>query len=245
VSRPSPTRPAPEANGRRRVKLADRIYERILADLAAGRLEEGGRLPSEPELARAVGVSRPVVREALSRLRADGVIESRHGSGTYVRRRPSRELLNLAPIGSLADLMRGFEFRIALEGEAAYLAASRRSPEDLAALAGALEALDAVIARGEIGTEADVRFHNAVARASRNKLFEGAMESLAANIFQGMHVARRLSLKASLQRLELVQAEHRRIYEAIASEDPEAARLAMRTHIANARTRLLSESAEP
>jgi DNA-binding FadR family transcriptional regulator len=229
----------------RPVKLGDRVYEQILAQIVGGHYAEGARLPSETQLATAFSVSRPIVRDALARLNADGIILSRHGSGSYVQRRPHREILHLAPIGGMADLMRCFEFRIALEGEAAYLAAARRTDADLAAMAEALEALGAVIAKAQIGSEADIQFHNAIAAASRNKLFESTMETVAAHTFAGMNLSRKLTLRSSHKRLLLVQAEHSRIFAAIKAEDAEGARAAMRAHIEAARTRVLTDSTEP
>ncbi|HSO08224.1 MAG TPA: FadR/GntR family transcriptional regulator [Pelomicrobium sp.] len=230
---------------RKPAKLADSVYEEILGHIAGGRYAEGKRLPSEPRLAEAYGVSRPVVREALSRLRADGVVVSRHGSGSYVQRRPAPEFLRLAPIGSVADLMRCFEVRMALEGEAAALAAARRSDDDLAEMQAALDELERVIVEREVGVEADIRFHNAVARATANLLFESAMQALSVHTFHGMRVARNLSLRASAERMRRVQAEHTRVFEAIREQDPAAASKAMRAHIENARTRMLTDSVEP
>lgn len=237
--------PAPAGSVRKPAKLADSVYEEILGHIAGGRYAEGRRLPSEPRLAEAYGVSRPVVREALSRLRADGVVVSRHGSGSYVQRRPAPEFLRLAPIGSVADLMRCFEVRMALEGEAAALAAARRSDDDLAEMQAALDELERVIVARELGVEADIRFHSAIARATANPLFESAMQALSVHTFHGMRVARNLSLRASVERMRLVQAEHARVFEAIREQDPSAARDAMRAHIENARTRMLTDSVEP
>jgi DNA-binding FadR family transcriptional regulator len=141
--------------------------------------------------------------------------------------------------------MRCFELRVGLEGEAAFLAAERRGPEDLLELKRALRELERAIARREVGADADLRFHAAVAHASKNKLFGSTMEALGAHVFSGMKVARNLSLQASLKRLHLVQDEHRTIFAAIAAQDGEAAREAMRQHIGNARVRILSDSAEP
>ncbi|MFZ5556450.1 MAG: FadR/GntR family transcriptional regulator [Pseudomonadota bacterium] len=230
---------------RKPAKLADTVYEEILGHIASGRYAEGKRLPSEPRLAEDYGVSRPVVREALSRLRADGVVVSRHGSGSYVQRRPAAEFFRLAPIGSVADLMRCFEVRIALEGEAAALAAARRSEGDVAEMQAALDELERVIAAREVGVEADIRFHNAIARATANQLFESAMQALSVPTFHGMRVARNLSLRASVERMRLVQYEHTRVFEAIRDQEPAAARDAMRSHIENARTRMLTDSIEP
>lgn len=229
----------------RSVRLGDQLYELILARIVKGEFAEGERLPSEVRLCEEFGVSRPVVREALSRLQADGLVVSRQGSGSYVMRRPSEEMISIAPAGSIAELMRCFEFRIALEGETAALAALRRTPDDLRQIDAAMQGLDAVIAQGEVGTGPDVDLHMAIARATRNKLFEISLKSIFAQLEGGMQLARSLSLRRSRVRLETVQHEHSAIVDAIRAEDSEAARAAMRAHINNARNRILTDSLEP
>ena len=229
----------------RQSKLADQLYEQILDRIVSGSLPVGGKLPSESQLGDLFGVSRPVVREALSRLQADGVVVSRHGSGSYVQRRPNQAFAALAPIGDVANLMRGMEFRIALEGEAASLAARRRTEADLARIERALAELEVVTARGEVGVEADRDFHVAIAAATQNQLFVHAMEVFSEQTLKGMQLARSLSLRRSTERLRLVQQEHIRIFQAIKAEDPVAARDAMRSHIDNARIRVLTDSMEP
>ena len=229
----------------RAVRLGDQLYELILARIVKGEFVEGERLPSEVRLCEEFGVSRPVVREALSRLQADGLVVSRQGSGSYVMRRPSEEMISIAPAGSIADLMRCFEFRIALEGETAALAALRRSSDDMKQIDTAMQALDTVIEQGEVGTGRDVDLHMAIARATRNKLFEISLKSIFAQLEGGMQLARSLSMRRSRVRLETVQGEHTAIVEAIRAEDSEGARAAMRTHINNARARILTDSLEP
>jgi GntR family transcriptional repressor for pyruvate dehydrogenase complex len=229
----------------RQSKLADQLYEQILGKVVSGALPVGGKLPSESQLGGLFGVSRPVVREALSRLQADGVVVSRHGSGSYVQRRPNQAFAALAPSGDVADLMRCMEFRIALEGEAASLAARRRTEVDLAKLEQALADLERVIEQGEVGVEADRQFHVAIATATQNQLFVHAMDVFSEQTLKGMQLARSLSLRRSTERLRVVQQEHIRIYEAIKAEDPALAREAMRGHIDNARIRVLTDSMEP
>src|ERR671921_242876 len=99
-------------------KRSSGIYDGILGSIVSGEFAENARLPSEVELARRFGASRPVVREALARLRDDGLIVSRQGSGSYVRRRPDNAVLQFVPVGSIADIQRCFEFRVGLEGAA-------------------------------------------------------------------------------------------------------------------------------
>ena len=228
-----------------RGKLADKLYEELLGWVAHGSFEEGSKLPSEDKLALKFGVSRPVVREALSRLRSDGIIVSRHGSGSYVQCRPKKEFFDFAPIGGVADLMRCFEYRIALEGEAAGLAAARRTDADLKVMRAALLDMDRAMELHIVGADADIKFHNAIAAATRNNLFVSTMTALSEYTFAGMNVARNLSLRASLQRLELVQQEHTAIFDAIEAQDVANARELMRLHISNARIRILSDSVEP
>jgi GntR family transcriptional regulator, transcriptional repressor for pyruvate dehydrogenase complex len=226
-------------------RLADRIYERVIKQIVVGEFHIGERLPSENQLGTELGVSRAVVREALARLQADGVTITRRGAGTYVQRQPGREFLRLAPIGGIADLMRCFEFRVALEGEAASLAALRRNDDDLNTIEGAFERLNLINAAGELGVEEDVIFHAAIAAASRNQLFIQTLEALAKHVFNGMNLTRHISLSRNRRRLAMVQEEHSRIVQAIRDLDPDEARAAMRTHISNARNRALDESAEP
>jgi GntR family transcriptional repressor for pyruvate dehydrogenase complex len=232
---------AQDASGR----FADRVYEQILGQIVTGEFKIGDRLPSENQLGLEYEVSRAVVREALSRLYADGVTITRRGAGTYVQRQPGREFLRLAPIGGIADLMRCFEFRIGLEGEAASLAAQRRTEEQLAAIDEAFEQLNRVNDTGLVGVEEDIRFHATIAAASRNQLYIQTLDALAVHVFNGMKITRSLSLTRSKKRQSLVQDEHRRIVEAIRESDEERAREFMRTHISNARTRVLDESTEP
>src|ERR1700732_5004368 len=226
-------------------RYADRIYEDILEQIVAGEFKIGERLPSESQLGTQYAVSRAVVREALVRLHADGVTVTRRGAGTYVQRQPGREFLRLAPIGGVADLMRCFEFRIGLEGEAASLAAQRRTEEQLATIEEAFEELNRMNATGQVGVQEDIRFHAAIAGASRNQLFIQTLEALAIHVVNGMKITRTLSLTRSKKRLALVQDEHRRVVEAIRESDVEHAREAMRVHISNARNRVLDDSTEP
>ena len=223
----------------RQNSLPDQVYEQIMLQIGSGGLAVGQRLPSEPRLAQALGVSRPVVRQALARLRADGVIASRQGAGSFVLRRPRADFLDCAPRGSMAELLRCFELRLALEGEAAALAAQRRGPDDLAAVERAEQAMAQAFAAGEIGADADIAFHRAVAAASQNDMFVRALGMARAAMRDGIATARRLSQSLAAERRSAVLREHAAIVAAIRDRAPDAARAAMRAHIDRSRDGML------
>ncbi|WP_217808246.1 FadR/GntR family transcriptional regulator [Marivita cryptomonadis] len=241
---PSPT-PAPESRlaQRQQMKLSDQVYEAVLTDIVQGRFPEGAKLPTETTLAQEFNVSRPVVREALARLRDDGLIQPRQGAGSFVLKRPGSALLRFAPIGSIADIQRCFEFRIAVEPMAAKLAATRRDDKELEKIKAALEALDEAIKLGTVDVASDFAFHNAVAHASRNAYFATTLHSLEQSVKTAMLLNRQLSLLNPLERLNLVQAEHRVVYKAILDRDGEAAFDAMYKHIEKARNRVFDGDA--
>lgn len=218
--------------------LSDQVYERILSKIVDGEISVGAKLPTEHALSEQLEVSRPVLRQALKQLREDGVVVSRQGSGSYVKRRPDGAVLDFAPVGSIADIQRTFEFRAAIEGEAAFLAAERRTDADMTRLKAALAELDRCVREGELGVDADEEFHAAVCQASDNQYFLAARMSMKSNILTGMNLTRNLSMTKPQDRLQLVQKEHYDILNAIEQQDRHAARTAMRAHVENARKRV-------
>ena len=232
-------------------RLADQLAHRIATLIDRGEFAEGGRLPSESELADRFGVSRPVIREALSRLRVSGMIVSRRGSGSYVQKRAERPLavskppIGFGPVNSMAEVRKCYEFRVGVEGDAAYYAALNRTPAMLVAMQGALHGMEKAIAEGAVGMNADFEFHLAVAHASGNEFFEAVMEAMRTPIEFTINLARSLALARPAEHLLTVQAEHVVMFEAIEGGDKEAARNAMRAHIANACSRIFEGPARP
>jgi GntR family transcriptional repressor for pyruvate dehydrogenase complex len=218
--------------------LSDQVYEEILAMISSGKTPVGAKLPTEHALSETLKVSRPVLRQALKQLREDGVVVSRQGSGSFVQRRPETAVLKFAPVGSIADIQRTFEFRAAIEGEAAYLAAERRTDAELKKMSVQLKELDRCIREGELGADIDENFHEAICLASGNQYFAIARTSMKSNILTGLNLTRNLSLTKPMERLELVQREHYLIYDAIKGMDQEGARIAMRDHVENAKKRM-------
>ena len=225
-------------NERKSTGLPDKIYGDILSRILEGEYKEGERLPTEHALAERFETSRPTVREALARLRADGIIVTRHGSGTTVARRPDPDVRRFAPLESLSDIRRCYDFRIVTEAGAAALAAQMADEQDIAAIEHAWDELERVIETQGIGAKDDYAFHLAVARASKNQFFITMMSFIEEQIAFSMNLSRNLSLVKTLERQRLVQAEHRAVLDAIRAHDASAAGDAMRMHLMNARDRM-------
>ncbi len=229
----------------RQKRLADRLYEQILEQIVSGKLEKGARLPSEAEFCRLFQVSRSIVREALSRLQADGLVRSRQGSGTFVQQRPSDDFMKLAAPGSIADVLRCYELRICFESEAAGLAAQRRTKAQINQISSTLKELERITGTSELGIEADVEFHKSFVAACGNHLFVTIFAALEPIIKSGLKIGRGLSLLDDQKRLELVFREHARIYDAIRDGEPDAAAQAVRAHFSSSLKRILSDHPKP
>ena len=221
--------------------LVDRVYREILGSIMSGEFREGDKLPTEQALTARFDASRPTIREALSRLRSDGVTSTRQGSGTFVMRQPDPDLPRFTPLESLSDVQRCFDFRIVVESGAAALAATMAAEADLARIERCCTQLDQVIADQAVGAGEDFDFHLAVARACGNQFFISAIASMQAQVLVSMTLMRNLSLLKSVDRQRLVQVEHEAVLAALRSRDAQAAGQAMRSHLENARNRLFGK----
>lgn len=221
-----------------RPSMADKVYDQLLQQIIEGVHSLHSRLPSEEALAREMGISRPVLRNALARLREDGIITSQRGSGNYVARRPNQSVMEFVPLGSITDIQRCYEFRIDVEASAAAWAARRRSDEDLAAMEAAFEQIDISYAAHDLGVDADLDLHAAVANATGNPNYISVLAALGKQISVGMNLSRSLTLLAPPERNVLVQAEHRTLIDAIRKQDADAAQKAMHDHLSQAWERM-------
>jgi GntR family transcriptional repressor for pyruvate dehydrogenase complex len=222
----------------KRTRLSDTVYGRILEDIARLGLPQDTRLKTEHDYAREFGVSRPIVREALARLREDGVIYSRRGSGTYLNRPPSAAIGRFAPITSIADIQRCFEYRMAVESMTARLAALRWDDEALDHIERALRAFDDALADRQPAVELDLAFHLTIARASKNHFLVAALEHTSDQIEVAMNLVRNLSLLRSDALRLAARREHTAIVEAIRARDGDLAGARMVEHLQNSKTRV-------
>ncbi|MEO7401050.1 MAG: FadR/GntR family transcriptional regulator [Polaromonas sp.] len=238
---PSEALAAQPLRARRPRGLVGEIVENLAASIREGQLRPGEKLPTEAEIMNRFDVSRTVVRESLSRLQASGLVETRHGIGTFVL--PPQETGNFRiaaeDFATVADVISVLELRISLETEAAGLAAQRRRPENLQAMGAALRAFQESISQDSDAVPPDFQFHMEVARATGNRHFADLMTYLGTMIIPRTRVNTALNApEGRLNYLQRVNSEHESIYNAIRDQDAEAARAAMRTHLSNSRERL-------
>lgn len=219
--------------------LAQTVVAGLKARILDGSLGPGVKLPSEAELIEEYGVSRTVVREAVTRLRAEGLVETFQGRGSFVLAvpEPTSFTVEASAIRSQADVLAMVDFRMGIESEAAYLAAAHRSPTEAEAVREALEAFTA--AGPEEAVEADFAFHRAVAAATGNRFYVDLLDSLGPMMI--MLPRTRLPEEFSLTdaaHVERVRREHDNVAAAVIAGDAETARAAMRVHLGNTRRRL-------
>jgi GntR family transcriptional regulator, transcriptional repressor for pyruvate dehydrogenase complex len=215
--------------------LTDRLRDTLAARIEADRLKPGDRLPTERELIAEFGVSRTVVRDALSRLREQGLVESRQGSGVYVRDGllpPSRA----ESIATLSGIIQTIEVRAAIEIEAARLASVRASDEQRKVIDARFEALRTA-EMGVAAEMADLAFHRSIAHATNNTRFEEFFDFLGGRTIPRAELRARRSLDIPEGLDRVLLEEHRRIRDAILANDAEAAGEAMRYHLTTSRER--------
>ena len=252
---------------RRPRTLAQELVQALATRIREGRIPAGEKLPTEAAVMAEFGVSRTVVREALSQLQASGLVQTRHGIGTFALAPPADEGFRVDPqqLETLRDVIALLELRVALETEAAALAARRRTPAQLELLRAAVADFEFAVQQGRDAVEADFRFHAEVARATQNDHFGNLLATLGTRSIprarleaaavepvmaggavalpeapsQGDAVDAALTARRAARQtyLRRVNAEHESILDAIVAQDAEAARAAMRTHLANSRER--------
>jgi DNA-binding FadR family transcriptional regulator len=223
--------------------------ERITQYIVSGKLAPGSRLPTEQEIVNETGVSRTVVREAVSALRAHGLVITRQGVGAFVspdaQQKPFR--INPEELRSIKDVLKVFELRIGIETEAAGFAAERRTTQHLAGMKRCLNLIDREIEQGETAADADFAFHRALLSAVDNPYFVQFLECLGRLIIPRQRI--RLGLENKDQRrayLKRIQQEHMAVFKAVKAGNAEEARRAMREHLLNGqqRYRQMAEKAE-
>jgi DNA-binding FadR family transcriptional regulator len=228
--------------------LVREIVDALAGNIREGLIKPGDKLPTESEIMGRFDVSRTVVREALSKLQASKLVETRHGIGTFALAPQDTVNFKIASedLSTVADVIAVLELRISLETEAAGLAAQRRSNANLTEMRAALNAFQDSISRDSDAVPPDFQFHMEVARATGNQHFADLMTYLGTMIIPRTRInTTSIAPEGRLRYLQKVHGEHENIFNAIRNQDAEAARTAMRTHLSNSKERLRKNQALP
>jgi GntR family transcriptional repressor for pyruvate dehydrogenase complex len=225
----------------RRETLSTQLVRELSRRIGRGDLKPGDKLPSEQDLITAFKVSRTVVREALSSLKADGLVSTQQGVGAFVLQRHATPPFRVDPVGfhMLKEVVGVLELRIGVEAEAAALAAERRTDEQLARMRAALDRMTQAIEEEDDAVEPDLEFHRCVAEATGNRHFTQLFNSLGTTLIPRARVETfKFYAVDRTAYLRLVNREHENIFDAIKHQNPDAARTAMRQHLGNSRERI-------
>jgi GntR family transcriptional repressor for pyruvate dehydrogenase complex len=227
-------------------KLADILFWDVLQQVRTGKYSPDEKLPSENEFCRRFKVSRPVVREALQKLRSRGVIYSRQGAGSFVKGLADRSVSSTAReesprlVKCIADVRNIYDFRIVFEGEMARLAATMADDFAIEEMRLALEEMGRALARQEPALEEDIAFHSAIARATRNQFYVEVLNLLQPNMRFVMELVMKLSSTDPEEHNTAVLMQHAALFERIRDRDSEASCIAMRTLLTNSRNRVFN-----
>lgn len=208
---------------------------RVLAEaIEDGILVPGGAFPTDEELSHQFGLSRSAIREAVSCLKYDGLIQSRPGIGAVVSDNPAAQVIRMNPGAQMGvrEMRELFDFRMQLEASSSELAALNRTTYDLEVIEASLDRMASEIEQNGLGLGPDMEFHVAVASATRNPYFKKFLESVCANLQDAIRARREMDESIYAQ-IDRILSEHRAIYQAIKEGDPVAAREAAFLHQRN------------
>ena len=223
--------------------MAEELSEKVLN----GTLKPGARLPTEAELCDEYEVSRTVVREAIARLRSDGLLISQQGRGMFVSEHPQARKFEIDPqsLITLPETISALELRLSVEVEAASLCAQRRTKADAKKIRSLMEKVDALQSDPtKVEIHYDFAFHLAIAQATKNPLFYRFLKFLEPTIVPRYLLSNLVSSEIKDRYYRRIHGEHEAIVSAIECKNGDDARKAMRTHLENSleRIRALSRS---
>lgn len=230
-----------------RGNLAEIVVARLSERIDSGLYAPGEKIPSSAQLCEEFGVSRTVIREALTSLKVAGRVTARQGAGVYVSEKDAKTLnFEISRIDDIRSAMQILELRLGVEIQSVALAAQRRTPEALAEIARAFDHLETLETEdAEVEARADFEFHLAIARATRNPHFPRFLEAVMGEINFDLVLKRRQSVRASGGYLKKINKEHAAILGAITQGDVKAAKQALVVHLEESLNRYRAMLDEP
>ncbi|THE14146.1 FadR family transcriptional regulator [Bacillus timonensis] len=217
-------------------KIYEEVTDALQEAIRSGKLKPGTKLESVQQLAESFQVGRSAIREALTALKAMGLIEMRQGEGTYVKEFQAEDLnfqIATAMLMNQQDVMHLLEVRKIIETGAAATAAKKHTPENLIKMEAALNGMKIALGNEELGETSDLQFHLAVSEATQNPMLTNLLLQVSDLMQETMKETRRITLFSKEKTTERLYNEHLAIYEAIVTRNEEAARSAMLLHLNN------------
>ena len=214
-------------------KIYEEVTDSLLAMLRSGEFKPGDKLDSVEQMAKNFNVGRSAIREALSGLRALGVVEMRQGEGTYITQFDASKFalpLETALLMKREDIRELSEVRKILEVGAAGAASANYRSDDLQAMEKALRTMEKATCHGELGEKSDLEFHLAIAKATHNQMLINLMTSVSDIMVESMKETRYLLLYSE-ERMASLFKEHQSIFQAIKERNPEKAQRCMLEHL--------------
>jgi DNA-binding FadR family transcriptional regulator len=222
--------------------LTHTLVESLKAQITEGNLQPGTKLPSSKMLEEQAGVSRSVVREAVAALKAEGLVISKHGVGTFIANPIAKQSFSIEQeeFNSIEDAVQILELRMAVELEMTVMAARNRTAAQMAAVWKALEAFNQQLASGSDAVKEDLAFHLSIANASGNPYFSRFIKYIGEGVIPAREIVTTIGQKYNTaEYLEILKGEHHAIAQAIEDKDSAGARNATLSHLGNSRDRHL------
>ncbi|PKH88549.1 FadR/GntR family transcriptional regulator [Colwellia sp. Bg11-28] len=222
--------------------LTNDLVESLRSKILGGNMAAGTKLPPAKDIEEQAGVSRSVVREAVAALKAEGLIISRQGVGMFVANKSQiqRFEIDSKEFSSIEDAVKILELRMAVELEMTSMAAKNRTNEQMAHIWDCLAKFDKKLAQGDDAVKEDLAIHLAIANASGNPYFARFIKFIGEGVIPAREIITDNETSVdSIEYLKLIQAEHKKIAEAIEAQEPEVARYATLEHLGNSRKRHL------
>lgn len=225
----------------RRRSLTSIVADALTKDIQSGKLKLGTQIKTESELCDFYEVSRTVVREAIARLRSEGLLVAHQGRGVFVSEQPILPKFEISEddLSSLPETISLLELRMGVEIESAGLCAERGLEEQIVKIRSLMEQVDGQLKDPDtVRIHYDYKFHLAIAESTGNPVFYRFLKFLEPIIVPRYRLADLIEADFKDQYYDLIHAEHQAIVQAIESRDPDAARVCMRVHLLSSLQRL-------
>lgn len=220
-------------------KIYEEVVEAVIKNIQEGIWSPGDKLPAIATLAVEYGVSQASIREALNSLKVMGIVEVKHGQGTYIKSGDTINLEFKVEVLTKEDIKNLLEVRRIVEIGCVGLAAERITEAELKHLSRAMEDMHTAVHYNALGEQADYEFHVTIAKASSNPMLASLLENISEIMIEGMRETRRIWLYNREETVQNIYDQHSSIFHALKDGNSRHAEQAMRAHLDSVEKTLL------